>query len=342
MLWRVGVLLLSAALAVAGPSGGTVMLAGPRRAFDLQGHRGARGLAPENTLVSFARALSIGVTTLELDLAVTRDDVVVVSHDPLVNPDITRTADGEWFDAHGPPFHTLTFAEVRRLDVGRLRPGRAYAAQFPDQAPADGTRIPRLAEVYALAKRAGNERMRFNVETKINPRKPGETLAPEPFVDLVLAVVREAGAGSRTTIQSFDWRTLRYAQRVAPDVLTVYLTEQAGNDTIEAGRPGASPWLGGLDVDDFGSVPKLVKAAGGSLWSPLFRDLTRESLAEAHALGLRVVPWTVNGPDDMEALIRLGVDGLITDRPDLGRRVMEKMGLELPVPTAVAPGEDRP
>jgi len=170
------------------------------RAFDLQGHRGARGLAPENTLAAFARALSLGVTTLELDLAVTREGVVIVSHDPRLNPDLTRGPVGKWLDEHGPPFAAITFEEVRKLDVGRLRPGSAYAAQFPDQAASDGARIPALEEVYALAGKAGNERVRFNIETKIDPRKPAETLAPEPFVDVVLKVVREAGAASRTTL----------------------------------------------------------------------------------------------------------------------------------------------
>jgi glycerophosphoryl diester phosphodiesterase len=153
-----------------------------------------------------------------------------------------------------------------------------------------------------------------------------------------LKVVRAAGAASRTSLQSFDWRTLQYAQRVAPDVQTVYLTVQGGDDTIEAGRPGASPWLAGLDVDDHGgSVPRLVKAAGGKTWSPHFRDLSPAALVEAHALGLRVIPWTVNRVEDMESLVDQGVDGLITDRPDLARRVMGAKGLELPIPTPVLP-----
>jgi glycerophosphoryl diester phosphodiesterase len=309
-----------------------------KRGFDLQGHRGARGLAPENTLVAFARALSLGVTTLELDLAVTRDGVVVVSHDPLVNPDVTRGPGGEWMEKHGPPFFSLAFDEVRRLDVGRLRPGTAYAAQFPDQVPSDGTRIPTLAEVYALARKAGNETVRFNIETKLDPTKPDQSLGPEPFVDAVLKVVRAAESASRTTLQSFDWRTLQYAQKIAPDLTTVYLTEQQGHDQIQAGRPGASPWLAGFDVDDHGgSIPRLVKAAGGRVWSPLFRDLTRESLAEAHRLGLTVIPWTVNRAQDMESMIEWGVDGFITDRPDLGRATLARRNVALPAATPVSP-----
>jgi glycerophosphoryl diester phosphodiesterase len=325
------------AAAAVGPRGEASGLEA-KRSFDLQGHRGARGLAPENTLVAFARALGLGVSTLELDLAVTRDGVVVVSHDPLLNPDVTRGRDGQWTLRHGPPFHSLTFEEVRKLDVGRLRPGSAYAMQFPDQVAAEGARIPTLAEVYALARKAGNQAVRFNVETKLDPSKPDETLGPEAFVNAVLEVVREAGAVSRSTLQSFDWRTLQYAQRVAPDLETVYLTEQQGGDQMRKGRSGPSPWLAGFDaLDHGGSVPRLVKSAGGRTWSPLFRDLSPESVAEAHRLGLRVIPWTVNRPEDMDRMIEWGVDGLITDRPDRGRDVMAKKGLPLPEVTPVTP-----
>lgn len=328
------ILLVAAAVGPVGEAWGLEA----KRSFDLQGHRGARGLAPENTLVAFARALSLGVTTLELDLAVTKDGVVVVSHDPLLNPDLTRGPGGQWIEKHGPPFHALSFEEVRKLDVGRLRPESAYAAQFPDQLPSDGARVPTLAEVYALAKKARNGTVRFNIETKLDPSKPDETPGPEPFVDAVLRVVREAQAVSRTTLQSFDWRTLRYAQRIAPDLETVYLTEQRGGDQMRTGGPGLSPWLAGFDFDDYGgSLPRLVEAAGGRTWSPLFRDLLPESLAEAHRLGLKVVPWTVNRPQDMESMIEWGVDGFITDRPDLGRDVMAKKGLALPAPTPVTP-----
>lgn len=310
---------------------------GPR-SFDLQGHRGARGLAPENTLAAFARALTLGVTTLELDLAVTRDGVVVVSHDPVLNPDVARRPDGHWLDKAGPPLFALSRGELLAYDVGRLRPGSRYAAQFPEQVPQDGLRIPTLLEVFALAGKAGNETVRFNIETKIDPGKPEQTLPPAAFADAVLAVVREAGVTARTTIQSFDWRTLRHVQRVAPDVETVCLTAQDPPDQLLGGREGGSPWLAGLDPNDFaGSVPRLVQAAGARIWSPSARDLNPRAIGEAHGLGLKVIPWTVNRPGDMKSLIEAGVDGLITDRPDLLRQVMQEAGLPLPRPTPVSP-----
>jgi glycerophosphoryl diester phosphodiesterase len=303
--------------------------------FDLQGHRGARGLRPENTLAGFTHALAIGVTTLELDCGVTKDGVVVVSHDRLLNPDHTRNAGGRFLEAPGPLLRELTFAELKQYDVGRIRPGSDYTRQFPEQQPVDGERIPRLAEVYALVQRSGNRDVRFNVETKIDPTQPDTTVTPEAFVAALIDVIRAAGMESRTTIQSFDWRTLVLARKLAPGIELVALTDQQPDeDTIEIGKPGASIWLGGLDVDDYaGSVPKLVRALGAKVWSPHARDLSPSIVAEAHELGLSVVPWTVNNPKDMERAIALGVDGLITDRPDLLRLVLQSRAISVPTPT---------
>jgi glycerophosphoryl diester phosphodiesterase len=308
----------------------------PGAPFDLQGHRGARGLAPENTLTAFARALSIGVTTLELDTAVTRDGVVVVSHDPRLNPDVTRGPNGEWLNEHGPAIASLSWSELQTYDVGRLHPGTPYAAQFPRQLPADGERLPRLSDVFALARKAGNDDVRFNVETKLDPLQPALAPEPEAFVEAVLSVIRQAGVARRTTIQSFDWRTLRLVHTRAPEIETVCLTSVSGADRVQAGQPGASPWLGGLDVDDFGgSVPRAVQAAGCAAWSPYARDLTPGALADAHRLGLRVIPWTVNDTAAMRELVDSGVDGLITDYPDELRCVLEEAGRELPPMTRV-------
>jgi glycerophosphoryl diester phosphodiesterase len=305
------------------------------QAFDLQGHRGARGLAPENTLAGFARALAIGVTTLELDCGVTRDGVVVVSHDRVLNPDHTRDAAGNFLATPGPAIVDLTYEELRQFDVGRIRPGSEYAAAFPEQVPADGEHIPRLADVFALVAKSGNRDVRFNIETKIDPARPEQTVSPLAFARALEAVIRESGMAPRVTVQSFDWRTLRLLGALAPDIALVALTDQQeGEDTIEIGKPGASPWLGELDVDDHGgSVPKLVAALGAKTWSPHALDLTPALVAEAHSLGLLVVPWTVNDPPAMERAIGLGIDGLITDYPDRLRTVLQAKGIAVPAPT---------
>jgi glycerophosphoryl diester phosphodiesterase len=308
----------------------------PAQALDIQGHRGARGLAPENTLPAFARALSLGVSTLEMDCAITKDDVVVVSHDPALNPDITRGPDGNWLDETGPAIWTITYADLQRYDVGRLKPGTAYAKRWPDQRAVDGTHIPRLADVFALVKKSGNETVRFNIETKISPLEPAQTTGPEDFARKLIAAIREGGMAKRATIQSFDWRTLAVVQREAPEVATVYLTSVSGfMDNIQ--MKGESPWTAGIRFRDHGSVPRMVKAAGGAVWSPYLGDLAREAVEEAQALGLKVVVWTANNPADMRRVIEWGVDGVISDRPDLLRQAAGAAGIALPRATPVTP-----
>jgi glycerophosphoryl diester phosphodiesterase len=309
-------------------------LASPAAAFDLQGHRGARGLAPENTLPAFARALSIGVTTLELDVGVTRDGVVVVSHERTLNPDLTRDAQGHWLDARGPAIHDLTYAELERYDVGRAKPGTRHARRFAQQEAADGAHIPRLADVFALAERAGNRSVRFNIETKLDPMRPTETLAPEPFARALIAEIRKAKLTGRATVQSFDWRTLAVVQREAPEIGTVYLSAQQNwLDNIGAGSAVGSPWTAGLRYAQYGSVPRMVQAAGGRVWSPYHGDLSAALLAEAHRLGLQVIVWTVDDPARIAALMDLGVDGIISDYPERVRAEMQKRGLPLPAAT---------
>ena len=155
----------------------------------------------------------------------------------------------------------------------------------------------------------------------------------------MLAVLEAEAIADRAQVQSFDWRTLRHVQSRAPGVATVYLSaQQEWLDNIRRGQDGPSPWTAGLDIDDFaGSIPRLVQAAGGRVWSPYYKEIDRAQLEEAHRLGLTVVVWTVNQPARMGALIDLGVDGIITDYPDRLRRVMREKGLPLPQPTPVAP-----
>ena len=301
------------------------------QAFDLEGHRGARGLAPENTLPGFARALAIGVSTLELDTGVTRDGVVVVSHERRLVPATARGPDGKWLSEPGPLIHDLTYAELERYDVGRLNPATRYARQFPDQVPADGARIPRLADVFALVRKSGNDAVRFDIEIKSSPEAPQETLPPEEFARKLIAAIRAAGMEKRSMIESFDWRSLKAVQTEAPEIPTVYLSaRQSWLDNIRAADPSGSPWTADVQFAAYGSVPKMVKAAGGKIWSPYFGDLDVEQLAEAHALGLKVIVWTVNRPAQVESMLDLGVDGLISDRPDLVREAMRRRGIALP------------
>jgi glycerophosphoryl diester phosphodiesterase len=306
-------------------------------AFDLEAHRGGRALMPENTLPAFANALTMGVDTLELDVGVTADGEVVVSHERGLNPDLAQDASGAYVAAPGTPFVKLQFADVRTYDVGRIRPDSAYAKQFPEQRSVPGTRIPTLKELFALVRKSGNERVRFNIETKIDPDHPAESLQPQAFVTKLLGVIADERFSDRVMIQSFDWRTLLLVQQQAPAIPTVYLTLQRGSAPSVA-LDKATSWTAGFSpADHGGSLPRTIKAAGGAVWSPYFGDVTAALVTEAHAQGLRVVVWTVNKPEDMARMIEIGVDGIISDRPDLLRQVAGEKGLALPAGTPVEP-----
>ena len=280
--------------------------------FDLQGHRGARGLFPENTLHGFQAAAALGVRTFELDVGTTRDGAVVVHHDPALNPDIARRG-GAWLDGPGPLLRDLTLAQLRAYDVGRLRPGTAYAATYATQAAHDGAVIPTLAEVLAL-----DATLRWNIELKTDPGQPDRTIPPEEMVERVLHEADAAGAGPRITVQSFDWRGPRHLRRIRPAVARGWLTSAA--------RVADAPlWLG-RHAGPMSDVPEAIAAEGGGTWTPHHPDLTRDLLDQAHDLGLLVIPWTVNDPTDMRRLIGWGVDGLITDWPDRAQDALGRPG----------------
>lgn len=259
-------------------------------------------------MAAFARAQQAGAQTLEMDVKVTSDGIPVITHDSSLNPDLVRDASGSWVPA-GVALNSLTLGEVEQLDVGRLRPGSAYARRFPDQQPIDGTRMPTLEAV--LQRFSPDRNLGFNIETKLEPDAPSLSPDPRTFAVLLVNSIRENGVQARATIQSFDWRTLAAVREVAPEIRTVALTEP-DTSLLEDGS-----WTNGLKLGDYqGSVPDLVSAAGVDIWSPDFSTLTTGQVRRAHELGLSVIPYTVNSVGDIASVLALGVDGLISDYPD--------------------------
>jgi glycerophosphoryl diester phosphodiesterase len=282
------------------------MISNLSRQFAVLGHRGARALYPENTIEGFAAAMALGVRAFELDVGVSADGVVVLCHDLALNPDITRRTDGTWLAAPTPLVRALTFAELSDFDVGRIRPGSVYAARFPDQVPIDGARIPSLAAVLAATGEAA-----LLIELKTDPRRPDDSVGGPAMADAVMEVVDEAGAAGRVMLESFDWRGPRHLRQSRPEIACALLTAP---DTVAA----AQTWWDGPHPSDYGgSIAAAVAAEGVATWAPEHADLTHRQIAAAHRLGLAVVPWTVNEPEAMRRLRDWGVDGLITDRPDV-------------------------
>ena len=246
----------------------------------VHGHRGARAARPENTIPAFEYAIAQGVDVLELDVAVTKDDVLVVSHDP----EMSHVFCAGPASAKTRVIREMTLAELRQWDCGaKVNPG------FPKQQAVPGTRVPTLDEVYALASRGTFE---FNVETKIFPQRPSVTPAPERFAELMLAAIRKHKLERRVIVQSFDFRTLKVLRQRAPEVRLSALLSFAMQDFVASAHD-----------------------AGAIIVSPNVKLVTPAKVKAAHAAGLQVVPWTANTPEEWKMLVDAGSDAIISDDP---------------------------
>lgn len=253
------------------------LMADDKRRILVHGHRGARARRPENTLPAFRYAIAEGVDVLELDVAVTKDNVAVVSHDPLISATICSGPN------LGIPIHTLTLAQLGEYDCGAKK-----NPAFKDQVPVPGTRIPTLDQVFDLA--PGNS-VQFNVETKIFADRPELTPDPETFTKMILDLVRKHNLGKRVILQSFDPRTLRVMKRLDPSIPRAALFQKQR---------------------DWNEVAREFEA---TLLSPDYHLVTADRVAQAHAAGLQVVPWTVDKPEDWQKMADAGVDAIISDDP---------------------------
>ena len=305
----------------------------PRQPFDAQGHRGARGLLPENTLPGFRRALELGVSTLEIDTGVTADGVVIVSHNRRLSAAICLGPDGARLPEEGGPlFRDLTLAEVREFDCGSLNPS---ARQFPEPPRRNlpGTLVPTLGEVFDLAAELDPE-ARFNIEMKVDPTVD-ETVPLEQFVATLVDLIVERDLVERATIQCFDWQALELVRRRLPKLATAALLSP---DTVDGGG-GGSPWLNGLSLDEGGGTAlDLLEGARAyvDVFSPYWRQVTPgargyldSTVEQIQAAGFAVIPWTVNSARRIEQVLDLGVDGLISDYPNVLLEILRRRGVEV-------------
>ncbi|HYO81186.1 MAG TPA: glycerophosphodiester phosphodiesterase [Bryobacteraceae bacterium] len=254
-----------------------VLEAAPRKVL-VHGHRGARAVFPENTLPAFEHAIAAGADVLELDLAVTKDNVLVVTHDPVINSTLCKGP------RENPPIRELTLEQVRQYDCGSIR-----HPAYPKQRTVPGATIPTLDEVLALADKGTFD---FNIETKIFRHAPEYTPPPEEFVKLLLEAVKKRNLQKRVILQSFDFRTLHAMRKLGPGIRLAALYE---------GQP-----------KDFADI---AEEAHARIVAPQFRLVSKERVEQAHAAGLQIIPWTANNPEDWELLLAAGVDAIITDDP---------------------------
>lgn len=316
------------------------------KGFDLEAHRGGRDARPENTLPAFAYAMALGVTTLEMDMQITKDGVIVICHTPELLWFLARDTKGNYIDKNKRvDIRTMTLAEVKSYDLGAMSPqaGEYWDLHGATQIAVPGTRIATLEEVFQLAQKWGNKDIFFNIETK---SFPGDPLNPpvDIFVKKFYDVVKKYQMQNRVLLQSFDWRTLVEMKRIDPNILTVALTSEQPSWGADGcyrwvGKKETSPWMAGLNINDFnGDYVKAAHQIKCDVVSPYYEELTPELIKEAHSFGMKVVPWTVNNPADMARLIEWGVDGMISDKPAILREVLKKKKIAVPAPTPAKKG----
>lgn len=315
------------------------------RPFDLQAHRGGLGLVTESTLQAFAHALELGVNTLELDTQVTRDGYVVITHDRQVLghrclDTAPATANDPDFPYVGKYIKDLTWDQIRTLDCGSQR-----AAAHENQRTVPGARMVLLSELFDLIWRYRAYDVMLNIETKVEAGAPHETVDRDTFVRAVLQQIRQHKMLNQVTIQSFDWGALMLVRELEPTLPIIALSN--AQSFLQCGMPGASPWTGGIDMDDFDcNLPAAAASFGADAISPVHglpqngvitdadyeQFTTRDMVEQAHALGMKIIPWTINDHATLDHLLGLGVDGIITDYPDRLREVMQARDMDLPTP----------
>ena len=309
---------------------------GQERVIRVIGHRGARGIMPENTMEGFAFTLACGVRLLEFDVVMTKDNVPVITHNHHLTRSIVRDANGDWLPGDEPKVSDLNWGDLTQMDVGGLDGASEYGLRFPDQAFLSDVRIPKLSDLCTLITQPGYEDVHLMLEIKSDPEKLQDATARAAIVTAVVNEVRSFGLSERTLMHSFDWILLAECQRIAPEMPTSFLTQLPEN-AADAGEDHAITACPDLTT---GTViaPELVAQAGGSLWCPYFQDVTAEAVDRAHELGLRVAVWTVNELEEIDQMIGLGVDAIVSDYPGRVQRRLLAHGFGWSERTAVKGG----
>lgn len=312
--------------------------------FDLEAHRGGRDVRPENTLYSYAYAIELGATSIECDMQLTKDGQIVMSHNPILNSDITRDENGNYIENNKYDIRLMTVDELKKFDVGVMDPncGEYYDLHGKTQFTYDA-KIPTLEELMQLIQSYGDKNIILNIETKSypDPASAGykNNADPKKFVEVFNNIVKKYDMEDRVVLQSFDWQTLIEMKKLNPNISTSALWQEQpswGRDSESLRRyeKKKSPWLGGLDIKDYqGNPVKAAHAIGADIISPYYTEISKQDVDEAHSLGMKVVPWTVNNEKDMNMLLDMGVDGIISDKPWLLKQVLEKRNIKLHIPT---------
>ena len=283
---------------------------GSAKIIRIVGHRGARGLFPENSMVGFENILKMGVTLIELDVVFSKDKTPIITHDHTINPSTSRDVDGEFVNENI-KVSSLTVEQIKNYEIGRLDLDSDYGRRFPEQAQLDGIYMPTLQELFEKMQQPEFEQMRLMVEIKSEPNYLSQDR--ENIASLVIKQIREANLSNKVLLHSFDWLLLSEFKKKDPKITTSFLTKKGYQNESENYYPSQVFMQDAAGYSN--SVPEKISALGGSVWCPYFKDITRDRLLSARENNLIVVVWTLNELDDIDAMIELGVDAIVTDYP---------------------------
>ena len=276
----------------------------------IYGHRGARGVLPENTLESFKYLFENNIHAYETDILISKDFIPVITHDFRLDPSYTKDINDNWIEDENIKIIDLTYDQILQFDVGTLNKLSKYGRKFINQKSLQNQKIPKLSELLKLTSDNIVEDLLINLEIKSTPIEKNLTPEPNEMVKIIIDEVSRSNLEDRIIYSSFDWRVLREIKERDSKIPRAYLTSGARGKIYDK-----SPWLDFTPLHNGVELPELIKALGGSAWHPNYKDVNKEIVQISHDKGLPVNVWTVNRESDMLRMIDYGVDGIMTDYP---------------------------
>ena len=286
------------------------------------GHRGARGLFPENSMVGFENVLRSGINLIELDIVFSKDKIPIITHDYAVSSSFSRHVGGKFIQKNI-EISSLTAEQVKNYEIGKLNLDTDYGKRFPEQIQLDGVYMPTLQELYDKIQQPDFEQARLMVEIKPNLYTIHDDR--KNITRLLVKQIRDANLTQKVILHSFDWLLLEECKNQAPEIITSFLSKKVQHKKANTNQSVTFYMHGNTEKTE--SIPEKIRDLGGSIWCPYFKDITRDRLLIARENNLLVAVWTVNEPSDIDEMIKLGVDAIMTDYPPRVKSALISKGM---------------
>jgi glycerophosphoryl diester phosphodiesterase len=293
----------------------------------IYGHRGARGVLPENTLDSFQYLFDNNIKAYETDILISKDSIPVITHDFHLDPSLTQDEEGNWIEDENIKIIDLTYDQISKYEVGSLNKLTKYGRRFLNQKKLENQKIPKVSELLDLTSKNKISDLVINLEIKSTPVQQNLTPSPEEMVKIVLEEVNQSNLTDKIIYSSFDWRVLREIKNYNPEIPRAYLSFEQQSSGSFGNIYDQSPWMDFIPLHNNVDLPKLIKALGGKAWHPFYRNVNEKIVEISHNENLPVNVWTVNDEEDMLRMIDIGVDGIMTDYPVQLKELCEKKNI---------------